>query len=35
MKDFPGLTWLTYYRERLNADPELLVFGFREGPRIY
>jgi hypothetical protein len=23
MKDFPSLTWLTRYRERLNADPEL------------
>jgi hypothetical protein len=27
MKDYPGLTWLAHYRERVNADPELKVIG--------
>ena len=27
MKDYPGLTWLARYRERVNADPELKVIG--------
>ncbi|MGB7000381.1 MAG: hypothetical protein WBD96_22745, partial [Pseudolabrys sp.] len=27
MKDYPGLTWLAHYRERVNADPELQVIG--------
>ncbi|MGB7672437.1 MAG: hypothetical protein WBM31_15355 [Pseudolabrys sp.] len=27
MQDYPGLTWLAHYRERVNADPELKVIG--------
>ena len=27
MKDYPGLTWLAHYRDRVNADPELKVIG--------
>ena len=27
MKDYPGLTWLARYRERVNADPELKMIG--------
>src|SRR5260370_20813859 len=27
MTDYPGLAWLTRYRERVNADPELKVIG--------
>jgi hypothetical protein len=27
MKEYPGLTWLAHYRERVNADPELKVIG--------
>ncbi|HEY7231333.1 MAG TPA: hypothetical protein VH558_13260 [Pseudolabrys sp.] len=27
MKEYPGLTWFTRYRERVNADPELKVIG--------
>lgn len=27
MSDFPGASWLTRYRDRVNADPELKVIG--------
>jgi len=27
MTDYPGLAWLTRYRERVTADPELKVIG--------
>ena len=27
MTDYPGLAWLTRYRERVNDDPELHVIG--------
>jgi hypothetical protein len=27
MRDYPGMAWLTQYRERVNGDPELNVIG--------
>jgi hypothetical protein len=27
MRDYPGMPWLTQYRERVNGDPELNVIG--------
>lgn len=27
MHDYPGMSWFTRYRERVNADPELAVIG--------
>jgi len=27
MDDYPGLSWLSRYRDRVNADPELAVIG--------
>ena len=27
MQDFPEVSWLERYRERVNADPELAVIG--------
>jgi hypothetical protein len=27
MRDYPGMAWLTRYRERVNGDPELDVIG--------
>ena len=27
MNDYPGIDWLSRYRERVNADPELKVIG--------
>ncbi len=27
MRDYPGVSWLSRYRERVNADPELNVIG--------